>query len=98
MVRKTNIEHTPKKIKRKRKAEKVATGNEIAPRADHDPSWDLDTMMRAEEIRADKKRHGAVKKEAKKRHHTLKKVMKGPADEREMREYASRRSPKEGMG
>ena len=90
------------KITRKRKAEVVATGNEVAPRSTHDPKWDLETMTRAEEIRSDKKRHGAVKKEAKNQRDRLHKVMRGPADEMEMRRYASakrtRKSPMEQIG
>lgn len=59
----------------------------------HDPTFDLDTLTRAQEIRANKMRHGAAMVEAQRKKSILSSVMDGrPAkDEMEMRKYAKRR-------
>ena len=59
----------------------------------HDAKFDLDTLTRAQEIRANKMRHGAAMTEAQRKRSILSSVMDGkPArDEMEMRRYAKRR-------
>ena len=91
-----------KKLKQKRggvtrKPKKFMRQNQALPAAglsDHEASYDLDALTKAEEIKKDGKRHSAAMVEGKRRHSVLSSVMSGPApkDETEMRRYAAKRT------